>query len=154
VAVNDATGGVTVDNAVEETSGRRAADVTPPIVVNNLSRRFGRLAALDGVGFRAEPGRIFGLVGVNGAGKTTLIKHLIGRLRAKSGSVRVIGPDPVRQPVAVLRPVGYLTEERDVPEWMRIDDLLRYLQANSPAWHTGYARRLLESFGLDPNKRI
>ena len=104
------------------------------VEVDGLSRRFGQNFALDDVGFQAVEGRIYGLVGVNGAGKTTLIKHLLGLLRAKSGSVRVFGLDPVRSPVPVLRRVGYLSEERDLPEWMRIDELMRYTQADPPNW--------------------
>ena len=89
------------------------------VEVDGLSRLFGQKVALDEVSFQASEGRIYGLVGANGAGKTTLIKHLLGLLRAKSGSVRVFGLDPVRDPVAVLRRVGYLSEEREFPEWMR-----------------------------------
>ncbi len=92
--------------------------------VNDLSRSFGNKTALHGVSFRATAGQVHGLVGANGAGKTTLLKHLLGLLRATAGSVRVFGLDPVRDPVGVLSRVGYLSEERELPEWMRIDALL------------------------------
>ena len=69
------------------------------VLVSNLSRSFGRKTALDGVSFRATAGQIHGLVGANGAGKTTLLKHLLGLLRTATGSVRVFGLDPVRDPV-------------------------------------------------------
>ena len=87
--------------------------------VNDLSRSFGRKSALDGVSFRATAGQVHGLVGANGAGKTTLLKHLLGLLRATTCSVRVFGLDPVRDPVGVLSRIGYLSEERELPEWMR-----------------------------------
>jgi ABC-2 type transport system ATP-binding protein len=122
--------------------------------VSDLSRAFGRKVALDGVNFRAAAGQIYGLVGANGAGKTTLIKHLLGLLRAATGSVRVFGLDPVRHPVEVLSRVGYLSEERDLPEWMSVDELVRYTQAYHPTWDTAYARELLATFGLDPAKKI
>ena len=64
-------------------------------------------------------GVVFGLVGENGAGKTTLIEHLLGLLKAQTGSVRVFGLDPVSQPVDVLARIGYLSEDRDMPDWMR-----------------------------------
>jgi ABC-2 type transport system ATP-binding protein len=124
------------------------------IDVTDLSRSFGRKVALDGVSFRATAGQIYGLVGANGAGKTTLIKHLLGLLRAATGSVRVFGLDPVRHPVEVLSRVGYLSEERDLPEWMRLDELMRYTQAYHPTWDTSYARELLATFGLDPSKKV
>jgi ABC-2 type transport system ATP-binding protein len=122
--------------------------------VNDLSRSFGGKTALDGVSFRATAGRVHGLVGANGAGKTTLLKHLLGLLRAKTGAVRVFGLDPVRDPVAVLRRVGYLSEERELPEWMSVDELMRYTQAFHPTWDASYARQLLETFALDPARKV
>ena len=122
--------------------------------VNDLSRSFGPKNALDHVSFRATVGQVYGLVGANGTGKTTLLKHLLGLLRAHSGSVRVFGLDPVRDPVGVLSRVGYLSEERDLPEWMRIDELMLYTQAYYPTWDASYARELIETFGLDPSKKI
>src|SRR5688572_18115130 len=122
--------------------------------VNELSRSFGAKQALDRMSFRATVGQVYGLVGSNGAGKTTLLKHLLGLLRAHSGSVRVFGLDPVRDPVGVLSRVGYLSEERELPEWMRIDELMSYTQAYYPTWDAAYARELLETFALDPAKKI
>jgi ABC-2 type transport system ATP-binding protein len=122
--------------------------------VTNLSRSYGEKTALDGVSFRAGAGQVYGLVGSNGAGKTTLLKHLLGLLRATSGSVRVFGRDPVADPVGVLSRVGYLSEDRELPEWMRVDELLRYTQAFHPTWDASYARELLETFALDPAKKI
>ena len=124
------------------------------VEVNDLSRSFGSKRALDGVSFHAMAGQVYGLVGANGAGKTTLLKHLLGLLRAATGSVRVFGLDPVRDPVGVLGRVGYLSEERDLPEWMRIDELMAYTQAFHPTWDVSYARELIETFGLDPSKKI
>ena len=126
----------------------------PVIDVNDLSRTFGRKQALEGVSFQATAGLVYGLVGANGAGKTTLLKHLLGLLRAETGSVRVFGLDPVRDPVGVLSRVGYLSEERELPEWMRIDELMAYTQAFHRTWDASYARELLETFGLDPAKTI
>ena len=54
--------------------------------VIGLSRSFGHKTALDNVSFRASAGQVYGLVGSNGAGKTTLLKHLLGLLRATTGS--------------------------------------------------------------------
>jgi ABC-2 type transport system ATP-binding protein len=122
--------------------------------VNDLSRSFGGKTALEGVAFRATAGQVHGLVGSNGAGKTTLLKHLLGLLRATTGSVRVFGLDPVRDPVGVLRRVGYLSEEREMPEWMSVDELMRYTQAFHPSWDASYARQLLETFALDPAKKV
>jgi ABC-2 type transport system ATP-binding protein len=128
--------------------------MTTLLEVNGLSRRYGTTTALDHVSLTAEVGRVYGLVGANGAGKTTLIKHLLGLLRPQRGTVRVFGLDPVREPVRVLRRVGYLSEQRDLPEWMRLDELLRYTQAYHPSWDPKYAEQLLETFGLDRRRKF
>src|ERR1700686_3632333 len=99
-------------------------------------------------------GGVYGLGGANGAGKTTLIKHILGLLRAESGSVRVFGLDPVTDPVAVLSRIGYLSEENDIPDWMRVDELIRYSRAFYPAWDDVYAEELRQAFALDPTAKI
>jgi ABC-2 type transport system ATP-binding protein len=129
--------------------------ITNTVEVNNLSRQFRQTLALDNISFRAEQGRIYGLVGANGAGKTTLIKHLLGLFRVKSsGSVRIFGLDPVRHPVDVLKRIGYLSEDRELPEWMNIDELMRYTRAYHPGWDEQYARELLSTFQLDRSMKI
>jgi len=123
----------------------------PVINVSALTRRFGAKTALDAVSVSMPRGAVYGLVGANGAGKTTLIKHILGLLRAESGSVRVFGLDPVADPVAVLSRIGYLSEENDLPGWMRVDELIRYSRAFYPAWDDGYAEELRQAFALDPS---
>jgi len=126
----------------------------PVIVINGLSRRFKSKLALDTVSLDVERGQVFGLVGANGAGKTTLIKHILGLLKAESGSVRVFGLDPVVEPVAVLSRVGFLSEDRDLPGWMRVDELIRYTRAFHAEWDAAYAEQLRQQFQLDPAARI
>jgi ABC-2 type transport system ATP-binding protein len=124
------------------------------IEVRRVTRRFGSKAALDDVSLTVPRGAVFGLVGENGAGKTTLIKHVLGLLKAATGTVRVFGRDPVRDPVGVLSRIGYLSEENDLPGWMRVGELMRYTQAFYPSWDEVYAEELRESFGLDPAARV
>ena len=122
--------------------------------VQGLSRQFGKTLALDDIGFRMCDGLVYGLVGANGAGKTTLIKHLLGLLKPQQGTVRVFGLDPVHQPVEVLQRIGYLSEERELPDWMRVGELMRYTAAYHPSWDEEYAQELLATFRLDPKKRV
>ena len=122
--------------------------LAPVIDVTGLSRRFGPTLAADNVTLRVPRGAVFGLVGENGAGKTTLIKHLLGLLQAQSGSVRVFGRDPVADPAAVLGRLGYLSEQRDLPSWMRVEELMGYTAAFYPRWDAAYAEELCQQFGL------
>src|SRR5688572_29279103 len=112
------------------------------VEIEDLSRRFGDKLALDNVTFRVPAGTVVGVVGENGAGKTTLIKHILGLLKAQSGTVRVFGRDPVADPVGVLSRIGYLSEEPDMPGWMRVRELIRYVSAFYPTWDHDYAERL------------
>lgn len=124
------------------------------VSVTHLTRTFGKKRALNDVTFTVARGTVFGLVGENGAGKSTLIKHLLGLLRAEAGTVRMFGLDPVIAPTEVLGRIGYLSEQPDLPGWMRVDELLRYTQAFYPKWDTGYAEELRDRFALDPAARI
>jgi ABC-2 type transport system ATP-binding protein len=110
------------------------------ITVSDLTRRFGAKKALDSVSLSIPRGAVHGLVGENGAGKTTLIKHILGLLRA--------------DPVGVLSRIGYLSEERDLPRWMTVDELIRYSRAFYPGWDDAYAEELRQTFELDASATI
>jgi len=126
----------------------------PVISISNLTRRFGAKTALNEVTLNVPAGSVFGLVGENGAGKSTLIKHILGLWRAESGKVRVFNLDPVADPVSVLGRIGYLSEQPDLPDWMRVHEFLRYTQAFYPKWDANYVEELRQQFALDPNARI
>lgn len=128
---------------------------SPPVVeISRLTRQFGTSRALDDVSLTVPRGGVFGLIGGNGAGKTTLIKHILGMLRAQTGTVRVFGLDPVTNPVGTLGRIGYLSEDRDLPDWMSVSELLRYTQAFFPSWDADYAEELREMFDLNPQTKV
>jgi ABC-2 type transport system ATP-binding protein len=124
------------------------------IEISRLTRCFGTTDALSSVTLTFPRGGVYGLVGANGAGKTTLVKHVLGLLKAESGSVRVFGLDPVADPVGVLSRIGYLSEENDLPEWMTVNELMRYSRAFYPKWDDAYADELRRMFALEPGAKI
>jgi ABC-2 type transport system ATP-binding protein len=81
------------------------------IEAQNLTKRYDGVAAVNGVSFAVARGEIFGLLGPNGAGKTTTILMLLGLSEITDGKARVLGHDPVREPLAVKRRVGYLPDQ-------------------------------------------
>lgn len=128
---------------------------TPPIIeIRRLTRQFGTKTALDDVSLTIPRGGVFGLIGGNGAGKTTMIKHILGLLRPQTGSVQVFGLNPIENPVGTLGRIGYLSEDRDLPNWMRICELMRYNRAFFPNWDVAFAEELREAFDLDPYARV
>jgi ABC-2 type transport system ATP-binding protein len=131
-----------------------SSDMEPVVEIRGLTRRFGNKAALDNLSLTVPRGVVFGLVGGNGAGKTTLIKHVLGLLKAPGGCVRVFGMDPVAEPVAVLGRIGYLSELRDLPLWIRVGELLRYMRGFYPKWDDAYAEDLRAQFQLDPRAKV
>lgn len=80
------------------------------IDTHELTRRFGRLTAVDGFSVSVEEGEAFGLLGPNGAGKTTLVKMLTTLLRPSAGSAEVDGIDIMRRPADVRRSIGYVPQ--------------------------------------------
>jgi ABC-2 type transport system ATP-binding protein len=96
------------------------------IEAKGLTKRYGRATAVDHISFTVERGEIFGLLGPNGAGKTTTILMLLGLSDISDGQVRVLGFDPVREPLAVKRRVGYLPDTVGFYDHLSAADNLRY----------------------------
>ena len=128
---------------------------SPPIVdIQGVTRTFGDKTALDDVTLTVPRGGVFGLIGGNGAGKTSIIKHILGMLKPQEGTVRVFGLDPVANPVETLGRIGYLSEDRDLPDWMRVGELMGYTQAFFPKWDEAYAEELRNAFDLDKRAKV
>ena len=96
--------------AAVEPQAAAAAGRPPVIEARGLVKRYGQRTAVQGLDLTIHEGEIFGLLGPNGAGKTTTILMLLGLTEPTAGSVRVLGEDPTRNPLAVKRVVGYLPE--------------------------------------------
>ena len=101
------------------------------IVVDGLVRRYGNVAAVDGVSFAVSPGTIFGLLGRNGAGKTTTLECCIGLGRPTSGTVRVRGLDPTdARDLRRLRPqIGIQLQATSLPEKANVREVLELYAA-------------------------
>jgi ABC-2 type transport system ATP-binding protein len=83
----------------------------PAIIVQDLTRRFGALTAVDHISFSIQYGEIFGYLGANGAGKSTTIRMLCGILAPTSGTAQVAGYDVVQDPESIKRSIGYVSQK-------------------------------------------
>jgi ABC-2 type transport system ATP-binding protein len=81
------------------------------LAVRDVTKRFGSIEAVAGISFTVGRGEIVGFLGPNGAGKTTTMRMLAGIFPPSSGSVRVAGRDPLLDPLACRRAVGYFPEQ-------------------------------------------
>ena len=90
--------------------GGRDSTLEPVIEARNLTKRYGVHVAVDDLSFEVRPGEVFGLLGPNGAGKTTTVLMLLGLTEPTSGEARVVGVDPMRDPLEVKRHVGYMPD--------------------------------------------
>lgn len=81
------------------------------IVTKDLTKKYGDFVAVDHLNLTVRKGEVFGLLGPNGAGKTTTILMILGLTEPTSGSIRVLGFDPTRQPLTVKAHVGYLPDQ-------------------------------------------
>ena len=85
--------------------------MSPVVTARGLTKRYGAATVVDGIDFDVAKGEIFGLLGPNGAGKTTTILMMLGLTEVSGGEIRVLDHDPVRDPLAVKRRVGYLPDQ-------------------------------------------
>jgi sodium transport system ATP-binding protein len=96
------------------------------IEVHDVRKQFGAVQALGGVSFTARDGQITALLGPNGAGKTTLLRTLVGLLRRDHGSISIGGVDPEKDPMAVRRNIGFLTDQFGLYERLTTREYLNY----------------------------
>jgi len=121
------------------------------IAVENLTKRFGEVVAVDAVTFDVGRGELFGFLGPNGAGKTTTINMLTGLARPDAGTIRVAGIDCIGKPKAAQHLIGVVPDESNLyPELTGFENLCfcAALYGIGKAQSRSRARELLESFGL------
>ena len=120
----------------------------PVIEITGLTRRYGKLDAVNGLSLKVQPGCCYGFFGRNGAGKTTTIKCLLNLLRPDSGTVRVFGLDPQREEVAVKSRIAYVPDVVAFYPWMMVRDTLDYFASFRANWNRDIEADLLKRFGL------
>ena len=123
------------------------------VEVNNVTKMFGRTAALKGINLQIKEGEVFAYIGPNGAGKSTTIRVLLGILQATSGTARVFGQDAWKDAVEIHKKIAYVPG--DVNLWPNLTGgEVIDLFVNLRGTHDKKLReRLIKDFNLDPTKK-
>ncbi|HTS13535.1 MAG TPA: ABC transporter ATP-binding protein [Candidatus Limnocylindrales bacterium] len=124
------------------------------IRTENLTKRFRRVEALNGLNLDVPEGAIYALVGPNGAGKTTAIKILMNIFRATSGSAEVLGTPSAKVAGRFFTRVGYISENQELPLWMTVESFLAYLRPFYPTWDRDLENDLVRSFELPLDRTL
>ena len=97
---------------------------TPAIQLNNLTKAYGKVRAVDAISFTLAPGETVALLGGNGAGKTTTLSMILGLLKPSSGQVTVFGHDMTHRPIAALSRMNFASPYVDLPMRLTIKEML------------------------------
>lgn len=116
-----------------------------------VSKRYGRVQALDNISLTLTNGKIVGLLGPNGSGKTTLIKLINGLLTPDSGELAVCG-EKIGPASKTL--VAYLPDNIYLNSWMTVKQIVAYFQDFYPDFRPFLAYEMLEKLGISPDKRL
>jgi ABC-2 type transport system ATP-binding protein len=118
------------------------------IETTELVRYFGASRALAGLNLNVPAGSICGLLGENGSGKTTAINLIMGALVPNQGTVCVLGQDPLTMPPATRARIGYLADEMELPNWMKLGEAIQTHGSFFSQWNPGAVWDLLKTFDI------
>ena len=121
-----------------------------------LRKRYGSVEALRGLNLQVPAGAICGFLGRNGAGKTTTLKLLLGMARPTSGQARVFGlaADAEATSVEIRRRTGFVSEEKDLYDYMDVDGMIRFTAGWFPRWRGDLADRYVQLFELPRDRKV
>src|SRR5678816_2876420 len=121
------------------------------VAVEGLRKKFDATVALDGVSFDVNAGEMFGVIGPDGAGKTTAMRAVCGLLAPDSGTVRVFGADPFREPRKAAASIGYVSQRFSLYGDLSIDENIEFFaRIHGITDFAGRRTRLLTLTGLLP----
>ena len=125
-----------------------------PLRLESLGKRFGGVAALDGVTLDLASGSVTGLLGRNAAGKSTLIRCAVGLLRPTSGRAAVFGQEAWSLDADAKARLGYVPQDIHLYSWMRVGQLFEFTAAFYPRWNERLVADLLREWEVPTDRRI
>jgi len=121
--------------------------------LENITHRFGKVLALDGLSLTVQQGEMYGFLGRNGAGKTTTLRLLMGLLRPDAGHIALLGQQVKRVPVALKQRIGYVCQEPNYYPWMTAAQLGGFVGSFYPKWDAAQFQRLLKQLDVPTDRR-
>ena len=128
--------------------------MTPVIQTRQLTKRYGRTAALDGLDLEIGPGEVFGYLGPNGSGKSTTIALLLGLIRPSGGEALVFGLDAWRDAAVIHQRLGYVPSEANLWPSLTGAEVLAFLANVHGSVDAAFRSELVDRFELDVDKKI
>jgi ABC-2 type transport system ATP-binding protein len=128
----------------------------PVIETNDLNKSYGQVAAVRALSLSVKPHRITAFLGLNGAGKSTTIRMLLGMIRPSSGTGQVLGHriDETKESVCLRQKVAYVSENKQLYEYMTVEQIIRFTRPFYSDWSLERERRLLKNYELPLKRRI
>jgi ABC-2 type transport system ATP-binding protein len=123
------------------------------IAARNLTKRYGKQAAVDNISFEIPAGRIVGLIGPNGSGKTTALKAILG-LAPFEGELNVLGFDPRTQRDELMKQVCFIADVAILPRWLRVRDAIDFVAGVHPKFDRAKAERYIANTKLKPAMKV
>src|SRR5436305_8259852 len=123
------------------------------IEAHKLRKVFGTTVALDNVDLRVKEGQILGLIGPNGAGKTTALNAILG-LTSYEGELKVLGRDPWNSRDDLMRDVSFIADVAVLPRWIRVTQLLDYVQGVHPKFDRTRAEGFLARTDIKRTSKV
>jgi ABC-2 type transport system ATP-binding protein len=124
------------------------------IHTERVVKRFRAVEALRGLDMDVPKNSIYALVGPNGAGKTTATKILMNIFRPTSGYAEVLGRDSTSLKGVDFASIGYVSENQELPEWMRVEDFFAYVRPFYPSWDRQLENELMRQFDLPKDRKL
>ena len=139
-----------LENSIETDNSNHSQKL---VEVRGVSKSYDSQKVLDDINLSIERGEVVGLIGPNGAGKSTLLKTIMGLLKC-SGELSVFGQNPRKNRSKLLEKMSYIADVASLPSWMKVQDLLEFVQDTHPHFDHAKAIDLLSTSDIQLNKKI
>jgi ABC-2 type transport system ATP-binding protein len=136
-----------------KSSEHQALEQRTFIDAKNVSKKYGSTKVLSDINLKISSGEIVGLIGPNGAGKSTLLKAIMGLIKY-SGDLSIFDQNPFKNRTKLLENMSYIADVASLPNWMKVSEILQFVEETHPKFDINQANRLLKDTPIQNNQKI